>query len=277
MYENYWNLREKPFRNVTEKKFFFYAETYEEAYLRLLYSVTESQGMFMLLGDSGCGKSLLCKIFMQDMLEQGYRIAFIKNPSYATDEFLPQVLYEFGGEVDGKTKLQLLREFNKLFDNSKKKQHFILIVDEAHLIKGNNTFEEIRLLLNLENDNRFVITPILVGNCELGEIVSNSPLKDRIALQYRLRPLNCREAGEYIYYRMNKAGCMRDIFTAEAIKEIYAITKGNLRDINKICDLALLLGYGDNAIVIEPVLIRKALTDLRGETRHKDSPIVQSV
>ena len=81
MYENYWNLREKPFRNVADRKFFFYAKTYEEAYIRLLYSVTESQGLFLLLGEGGSGKSLLCKVFMQDMLEQGYRVAWINNPA----------------------------------------------------------------------------------------------------------------------------------------------------------------------------------------------------
>lgn len=263
MYENYWNLREKPFRNLTDKKFFFYAKTYEEAYLRLLYSVNEPQGLFLLQGDSGCGKTFLCKIFLQDILEQGYRAALISNPTFSPTELLQQVLYGFGIEAAGKTKLELLQEFKKLAESAPERS-YVLLIDEAHLIQDLKTIEEIRLLLNLEVNNRYLIIPILVGKPELGEIIGKTSLKDRVALQHWIAPLTCRETGEYIYSRMNKAGCAREIFTAEAIKEIHAVTGGIPREINCISDVALLLGYGENAIVVDRNLVLKALHDVKG-------------
>lgn len=265
MYETYWNLKEKPFRNIIDKKFFFYAETYEEAYLRLLYNVGEAQGVFLLLGQSGCGKSLVAKLFMQDMLEQGYRVALIKNPAVAPHEFLQQILYECGITVPNLSKLEMLKELKKIAESGEGK-NYILLIDEAHLIQDMNTWEEIRLLSDLEDkgNNRLCLLPILIGKPEIKDILAKTNLKGRIGLQYQIRPFNCRETGEYIYYRMEKAGAMREIFTADAVKEIYTATRGIPRDINNVCDLALLLGYGDNAIVIERALILKAMADLRG-------------
>jgi general secretion pathway protein A len=264
MYQNYWNLREKPFRNTADKKFFLYAPTYEEAYVRLLYSVTESQGLFMLMGEGGCGKSLLCKLFCQDLLEQGYRVAAIANPTLNAEEFVQMMLLEFGIPCSNLSKLGIYREFRKLSQENKDEKGYVLVVDEAHLLTDMGIFQEIRLLLNLESNNRFFITPILLGKPELTGIVSKSALKDRISLQYQIQPLNCRETGEYIYYRLNKAGAAREIFTVDAIKEVYIATQGIPREINNLCDVALLLGYAENSITVDANLARKAVADLRG-------------
>lgn len=269
MYETYWNLREKPFRNLMDKRFFFYAETYEEAYLRLLYSVTESQGLLLLLGEGGSGKTFICKVFMQDMLQQGYRVAMIGNPTFAPNEFLQQILYEFGLEGSNKTKLEMLQELKKLGDSAREEKNCVLLIDEAHLLSDPKTIEEVRLLLNLEVNNHTLMIPILVGKPELGEIIERSPLRDRVAFQYRLARLNCRETGEYIYSRMHKAGCGREIFTADAVKEVHVASGGIPREINNICDLALLLGYGENAIVVDRALVGKAVRDARGGVKEK--------
>lgn len=265
MYENYWNLREKPFRNLMDKNFFFYAETYEESYLRLLYNVTESQGLFTLVGETGCGKSYLCKVFMQDMLEQGYQVAYLHNPIFSAEEFLQQILFEFGIEAGNKSKTEFLQQIKKMGISQGNKTS-ILIIDEAHLIQDVKVLEEVRMLLNFELNNRFFITPILVGKPQLSTNIAKTPLVERISAQYQITPLSCKETGEYIYYRMKKAGCVREeIFTADAIKEIYATIGGNPREINRICDLALLLGFGENAIVIDPILVGKAIQEIQAE------------
>lgn len=264
MYQNYWNLKDKPFRNIADKKFFLYAQTYEEAYVRLLYGVSESQGLFMLLGEGGCGKSLLSKLFCQDLQEQGYRVAAIANPVLNAEEMLQMVLLEFGITCSSQSKVGIYREFRKMAQESSNEKGYVLVVDDAHLITDMGVFQEMRLLLNLESNNRFLITPILVGKPELAGIVQKTPLKDRTGLQYHIQPLNYRETGEYIYYRLNKAGATRDIFTVDAVKEVYSATQGIPREINNVCDVALLLGYADNVVAVEPDLVRKAVADLRG-------------
>ncbi len=267
MYEAYWNLITTPFRNTSDRKFFFYGENYEEAYLRLLYSVTQSKGLFLLTGESGCGKSFITKIFSKDMLEQGYQIAFINNPDLEPYDFLQQVVYEFGLAGQGKSKVELLRELkNFALDCSQKGKICILIVDDAHLIQNRKTWEEICLFLNMEEDGRFLLSIVLCGCPEITDTIQKLPfLKERTGIQYRIPTLTCRETGEYIYFRMEQAGCVREVFTMDAVKDIYAYSQGIPRKINNLCDLALLLGSGENATVIDRNLIRKTVEDIQGK------------
>ena len=264
MYRAYWNLDEKPFRNTFSKKYFFYSKNYEEAYVRLLYSITDVKGLFLLTSQGGCGKSFMNKILAKDMLEQGHRIALIKNPNLTPTEFLQQLLDEFGLDYKNKNKIELLNELKQfVIENKKQKKLNILIIDEAHLISNLSTFEEIRLLLNLEEEERHLISIILTGKTVLNDILRKVPsLLERVELKYQIQPLDCEDTGRYIYFRLKKAGCGREIFSTDAIKEIYKYSGGIPRKINNICDLALLLGYGENAIIIDQSLIMKAVTDL---------------
>ncbi|NUM33008.1 MAG: AAA family ATPase [Candidatus Brocadiae bacterium] len=266
MYEAYWNLNAKPFRNAVDRKFFFYGESYEEAYLRLLYTINESKGLLLLVGEGGCGKSFISKIFTKDMLEQGHKVALVTNPDLEPKEFLEEVLCEFGLDASNKSKGELLRELKRfLLESLKQGKHSVLIVDEAHLIQNEKTWEEIRLLLNMEEENRLLLSIIISGRPTVLDSIQKIPsLYERTGLQYRLKPLSCRETGEYIYFRMEKAGCSREIFTADGIKEVYAYSGGIPRKINNICDLSLLLGYGDNSIVVDQALVKKASIDLKG-------------
>jgi general secretion pathway protein A len=265
MYESYWNLTTKPFRNNIDRNFFFYSSTYEEAYMRLLYGVMESKGILVLTGNSGCGKSFLSKIFIKDMLDQGYKIAFIASPNLEPLEMLQQISYEFGLSYENKTKAEIVRNLQHfLKENVEQNKKNILILDEAHLISNEKTLEEIRLLNNMETENQSLLSIIFVGSNELNAMLQkNIALYERIGLRCTLQPMSCQETGEYIYSRMEKAGSGREIFNKEAIKEIYIESEGIPRKINNICDLALLLGFGDNAIVIDQSLIKKASRDLK--------------
>lgn len=269
MYESYWNLEEKPFRNTTDPKFFFYAETHEEAYIRMLYCITEAKGLMLLTGEGGCGKTLLCKSFLKEMLENGYRVALINNPDLEPLEFLQKIACEYGLEYKNKSKVELLETLESFIkSNAAQGSTTVLIIDEAHLIENKKTLEEIRLLLNFETDDRFPLSIVLCGRPEFGQTIRNiSSLSERVALQYRLKPLSCEETGEYICFRMDKAGCGREIFTAEAVKEIFSHSGGVPRQLNHLCDLALLLGYSDSSIVVNASLAQKAIDDLKGIAR----------
>ncbi len=266
MYESYWNLTTNPFRNITDRNFFFYGKDYEEANLRLLYNITQSKGLLLLTGESGCGKSFVTKIFTQDMLGQGYQVAFISNPDLEPIEFLQQTLYEFGLSYEGKSKVELLRDLKHLaMETNNRGKQCILIVDDAHLIQSKKTWEEICLLLNLEQDGRFLFSIILNGQPELLTVIAKYPfLKERTALQYRINALNLRETGQYLSFRLAQAGAGRELFTLDAIKEIFSYSQGVPRKINNLCDIALLIGYGENAVMIDQTIVHKAIEDIQG-------------
>lgn len=265
MYETYWNLTEKPFHNATNTKFFFYGETYEEAYHRLMYTIAENYGVVALTSEGGCGKSFVCKTIFKQMQEQGAKVAYIANPDYEPFEFLQQTACEYGLEFRNKSKIELIKDIKDFVNqNHDKGTKVILFIDDCHLIQSKKTLEELRLLMNWENNNAYPLTVIFSGKPEFMQMVRRLPaLKDRIALQYRLQALNCQETGEYIYHRLRKAGCDKEIFSVEAIQEIHAQSGGVPRQINNICDLALLLGYGEAKTSIDVAVVQKVVDDLK--------------
>jgi general secretion pathway protein A len=268
MYESYWNLLEKPFQNISDPKFLFYGNTYEEAYVRLLYSVTESKGLILLTGEGGNGKTFVCKNFCRETKKQGYQVAFIANPDLEPIEFLQSILSEFRLDYKNKSKLELFKELeNFICENAKNGSTTIIVVDEAQTIRNKNTLEEICILLNIDFTNRIPINVVLAGKPELSQTVSQvTSLNELIGLRARLRPLNLQETGEYILFRLDKAGCQREIFTSDAVKAVYENSGGLPRKINNICDLALLLGYGQSSIVVDSTLVNKAVEDLKGNS-----------
>ena len=136
-----------------------------------------------------------------------------------------------------------------------------MIVDEAQLLEK-PTFEEIRLLLNFQLNNRFLLTIILLGQPELREKVSSiEQLNQRIAIRYHLRPFNHEETSRYILFRQEKAGKKENAFNKEAIDKIYEYSGGVPRKINNLCDLSLLIGFSSNEKIVGPEIIENIITD----------------
>lgn len=266
MYESHWNLLEKPFQNISNPKFSFYGETYEEAYVRMLYSVTESKGLMLLTGEGGNGKTFICKKFCREMQMQGYQTAFIANPDLEPIEFLQSILSEFKLDYKNKSKLEIFKELEQfIVENAKNGSTTIIVIDEAQTIHNQKTLDELCVLLNIDCIDRLPLNIVLAGKPELSQIVNKVPsLYERIGMRYRLSPLSLKETGEYIFFRLEKANCKRELFTSDAVKEIYQHTKGLPRQINNVCDLALLLGYGEGSIVVNQLLVKKAIDDLKG-------------
>jgi general secretion pathway protein A len=137
----------------------------------------------------------------------------------------------------------------------------LLIIDEAQLIFG-ETFEEIRLLLNFQMNDRFLMTFLLIGQPELRDMIREyKQLDQRIAIRYHLNPLPRAETANYIRFRLSKTGCDRELFTEKAYDAIYQYSGGIPRKINNVCDLALLIGFSMKAQEIDEPLILKVVRD----------------
>jgi len=266
MYERYWKLGEQPFRNTAHPRFLYYSKKHDEALVRLLYAVSESKGLMVLTGDVGTGKSYVCKLFMKELLEKGYRVAMPANPDLAPIDFLQQILCELGREYRGKSQVELWQDLvDFMVQTRKQNSETVLLIDEAQLISDRRTFELIRLLLNLELEERFLLTIVLVGQPELWQRIRQMPpLNQRLGLSYRLAPLTLEETRGYIGHRLEVAGAANGIFTDEAINEIHTYARGLPREINNICDLSLLIGCGEEATEITSALVQQAVEDFRG-------------
>ena len=137
-----------------------------------------------------------------------------------------------------------------------------LPASEKQVIKEKEIFEELRLLLNFQLNDRFLLTLIMIGQPELKEQVESiQQLEQRIAIKYHLKPLNFEQTTEYIFFRLKTAGMTRNIFSKEAIDLIYKETKGVPRKINNLCDLSLLVGCTLQLKVIDSKTINKVIED----------------
>jgi len=267
MYTKYWRLREKPFENSPDPKFLFHSKQHDEALMRLLYTIQSRKGAAMLTGDYGCGKTLLMHTIMTELSGGQFEIAFLTNPRMRANEMIHEILYQLEIDVSNDSRLNMLHTFNDfLFETARKKKHTIIILDEAQVITDLEVFEELRLMLNFQLNDRYLLTLFLVGQPELSESVKKLPqLNQRISVRYHLKRFTYEETISYMNHRLKIAGHQNSIFTEDAYKEIYQYSQGTPRIINDLCDLSLVIGFGKQVPVIDDRLIQNVISS---EGRH---------
>jgi general secretion pathway protein A len=262
MYLEYWGLQKYPFENVPDPEFMFYSPEHKEALARLVYAVKRNKGAVLLTGEVGCGKTMLSRVFIQQLAEYGFDIGLITNPSLSPIDFLKEALNQIGLDSKSDSKPKLLNTLNNaMIENMQKGRTTLFIIDEAQMI-SDETFEEIRLLLNFQLNDRFLLNLVLIGQPELRDkIRAYKQLDQRIANRYHLNPLNMDNTKAYISLRLEKAGQPNNMFTPAAVDEIYNHSEGVPRIINNICDLALLIGFSMKYDKIDIDTIKKVIKD----------------
>lgn len=263
MYLEYWGLQEKPFQNTSDPRFLCLSEQHEEALTRLKYAVHEFKSCALLTGVFGSGKTLLAQALLESLRPEQFASAFIFNPQLSHVELLREIIYQLGVHDPASQKTDILHRLTDILnDNYSEGRHTVIIVDEAHLIEDRLIFEELRLLLNFQKKDRFLLTLILVGQPELRDKITHlKPLDQRISMRFHLKGLRLEETRQYILHRLTVAGADRGIFEEETFSTIHENTGGLPRRINHICDLALLTGYGMRAEKISNAIIREVIMD----------------
>ncbi len=261
MYEQYWGLKEKPFENTPDPKFFYASSQHEEALARMLYTIKESKGAGLLTGVYGCGKTLLSRALLRELQKDTYKVAIISNPKLDELELLRIIAYNLGCSDVPTRKSDVLIKLENIFkENLMDGKKTVLIIDEAHTIEDSNIFEEIRLLLNYQLEDKFLVTILLLGQPELKEKIEGiKPLSQRIAMRYYLGTLNKQETEDYIAHRLKVAQAKVNPFSTDAVDFIYHHSGGIPRKINHICDIALLAAMGAQVTTINAEFIKEVV------------------
>lgn len=259
VYEQYWGLKAPPFQNVPDPIFFFLSARHREGLARLLYAIRHNKGAALLVGDVGCGKTTLSRALILQLAEDKYDVGLITNPSLRGNDFLEEIDLQLGIRPACNSKAAILRALNdRLLANVRDGKDTVLIVDEAHSIRDPDVFEELRMLLNFQLNDRFLLTLILMAQPEINEIIGRiKQLEQRIAIRYSLAPLEQAETGPYITYRLQKAGAKRALFSEEALQNVWQLTQGVPRRINTLCDLCLLEGYASRTQTVDHDLVKR--------------------
>jgi general secretion pathway protein A len=267
MYEQHWGLTTKPFRNTPDPRFLYASPRHEEAMMKLAYAVTEGMGAAMLTGVFGCGKTLISRALVKQ-LGGRYEVAILSTPVLSGIELLRSIvrnlksvdLPEKKSDIMADALLEQLNEV--LVNNIRNGKETVIIVDEAHAIDNDGVFDELRMLLNFQEDDRFLVTLLLFGQPELADKVSNlKQLEQRVAIKCHLDRLNQRETSDYIDHRMKVAGAETSPFDEDALKTVFDCSGGIPRKINHICDLSLLTGFGRKAKKVDVPIIEAAMED----------------
>jgi len=268
MYTEYFGLSAKPFDLLPNPKFLYLSKGHRKALSYLQYGVQEHAGFTLLTGEVGSGKTTLVRDII-NKISSDTTLAMIFNTRVDSHQLLAMINEDFGLKVDGKDKVQLLRELNDfLLAECSSGRQPIIIIDEAQNLSP-ETLEEIRLLSNLEADTFKLFQIILVGQPELKQIIAKPALRQlrqRISISCHLTPLNQEETEEYVYHRLGTVGNRNCVTFVDGVFEaIYRFSGGIPRLINLICDFLLLSAFVEETKEIDLELVKDAVNELSFE------------
>lgn len=250
MYETYWQLARKPFEPTAQQESYYPSETHQGAMLKLRYAVENRRGAALLTGPAGTGKTMLVQTLRRQLPESFAPFVHVVFPEMAPAELISYIADELGApatSAGGKSLDQTVRRIEHFLDeNTGAGGHAVLAVDEAHLLAAHRTLETMRLLLNFELAGRPGLTLVLAGQPSLLPALLRQPnLDERLAVKILLRALTVEETASYITHRLTAAGAQRQIFAMPAMEAVHELSRGIPRQINRLCDLALLIGYAE--------------------------------
>ena len=270
MYLKLYQLTHKPFQITADPKFLWLGEKHTEALATLKYGILEDKGFLLLTGEVGTGKTALIKLLVKT-IDVAAIVATVPDPGLEPIDFFNFLAEEFKMERRFASKGDFLIEFKQfLLRAYSSQQKVLLIIDEAQRLNP-EMLEQIRLLSNIELDNRKLINIFFVGQTEFNRTLldeRSKAVRQRITVSYHIEPLTASETPQYIQHRLKVAGGRREIFTPDAVKRIHAFSGGYPRLINIICDHALLTGYASGAKTVDVDLIRECEGELRLPEMH---------
>jgi type II secretory pathway predicted ATPase ExeA len=265
LYEEFYGLREKPFNKTPDPRFLYQSPKHAEALARLQLAV-EDMDIVLLTGDIGSGKTTLSRALI-DSLDERFHPVLIINPRLSPMQLLQTVALRLGVDEELHARHGLLEGINaKLYEIYEAGKRTAIIIDEAQLIPGKETFEELRLLTNFQLDDRNLLALVLIGQTELRARLakrSYRALRQRIGLQYHLGLLDEQETGEYVAHRLSVAGRDAPLFDEGAIAALYRYSDGVPRLINILAGSALIEGFGRGAAAITEEIVEDVAEELK--------------
>jgi general secretion pathway protein A len=259
MYESFFGLHEPPFSLTPDPRFLWLSATHQEGLATLVYGITRRKGFLLLTGEVGTGKTTLLRAALNQVPPDTDTALILNTTGLSPLDLLKLIAAEFGIQAAGESKSEYLIALNRmLLDRLRARKNTVLIIDEAQNLDA-AALEEVRLLSNLETDTEKLMQIILTGQPELMSLLeqpSLRQLRQRIAVEHHMEPLNADQVGPYLAHRLAVAGGrFSEIFAPGVEPVFYAFSAGCPRLISLLADRALLAGYAQEMRPVTPELV----------------------
>jgi general secretion pathway protein A len=279
VYTAYFGLKREPFSIAPDPRFLYMSERHREALAHLLYGLDSGGGFVLLSGEIGAGKTTVCRAFLERMPKR-CNVAYIFNPKLTVVELLQSVCAEFriplpavgsnSAAATVKEHIDPLNDF--LLKTHAVGQNNVLIIDEAQNLSI-EVLEQLRLLTNLETNERKLLQIILIGQPELRDMLARPELEQlaqRVTARFHLDALSEAETVQYIRHRLTVAGMRGAVpFDSEARSRIHQLARGVPRRINLLCDRALLGAYSTGQARVNSEVVDRAADEVFGRSESR--------
>ncbi len=265
MYYPHFGLKEPPFKITPNTDFFFSGGNRGAVLDALVYAITNGEGIIKVVGEVGSGKTMLCRM-LQSILPEKIESIYLANPSVAPEDVLHAIAFELQLKLpknaDRLKVMQILQAH--LLSRHAEGRQVVIFVEEAQGMPL-ATLEEIRLLSNLETKQDKLLQIVLFGQPELDVNLNQThirQLRERITHSFHLGPLQTKDIGEYLIFRLRAAGYYGPhLFTDAAIKKISSAAEGLVRRVNILADKCLLAAFAENVHQVTPKHVKAAIQD----------------
>ena len=266
MYENFWQLERKPFESSYDQDDYNPSEVHQGALLKLRYAIENRRAAALLCGTAGVGKSLLVHLLETQLGDEYRPFVYLRYPRLPEDQLLAVLADELTGDRSNETPtchVSLQRIQQTLQNNVQQDGHAVIAIDETHLLSDASSMETLRLLLNFQNNGNAMFTLLLVGQSSVLATLERTPQLDScVSMKCLLRPFVLEETVSYINHRLKAARSQRPIFDNSAMEALHHLSRGVPRELNRLADLALLIGFAEEKVQIRAAEVEAIVDEL---------------
>ncbi len=275
MYNEYFGFKEAPFSIAPDPRYLYMTPQHREALAHLVYGLNSEGGCILLTGEVGTGKTTVCRCLLEQIPEHAH-IALVLNPKVSAIELLETICDELKIDyplVGNTVKTYIDRINNFLIEANARNEKTVLIIDEAQNLDS-TVLEQLRLLTNLETNQRKLLQIIILGQPELLDILARPEMRQlaqRITARFHLNALAPDEIKAYIAHRLAVAGQNVQLFPEATLRRLFRLSNGIPRLINILCDRALLGSYVQNQHLVDTHTLNTAAKEVFGELKNVET------
>jgi general secretion pathway protein A len=263
---DHFDCRQNPFQNDLNMDFFIESAGFEQAQARMLRGVESEKSLCVLTGAPGSGKTMLAHVLYEALDEESFEAGLLVGVpgGIGPGWLMTRVARMLGVEDISEDRMTLLGQiYPSLVQVADDGRRTCVIVDEAQALATPDMFGEIRGLLNLEHEDKNVITVVLIGQNRLGAALdADSVMKQRVEARAQLREWQVGEREDYLRHRLTVAGGRDSIFNADALQLVGSIARGLPRQMNNLADNAMYEAFALSAASVNVQHVNKAAEEL---------------